>query len=340
MTPSDSKPTMQLPKKSELKFDANESPFNSPMNRYPDATAATLRESWGRHERIPASCIYFCNGTEEAVDHVMRIYAPERTDSVVSVTPTRSVYKRRAEINRLVFREVELRPDNFELDAEALLDSVDNSTRLIFLCSPNNPTGNLLDSESIETILDLFEGMVVVDESYIDFIPQATLLKLLNKYKNLILLRSFSHAWSSAGARLASVVAHPEVIKKLERVGFTHPISSLVIAYAEELMERRLDIDKWSRQVIDERTKVVAALKDVPGCLEIYPSVTNFLLVRFDEVDSVYQYLKSQGIAVRPIHGALRITIGLPGENSALVGALRRRVMPGNESKQDGLFEV
>lgn len=328
MTPSDSKQTMRMQMKGELKFDANESPFNSPMNRYPDATAATLREAWGRHERIPASCIYFCNGTEEAVDLVMRIYAPDRTDSVVSVTPTRSVYRRRAEINRLHFREVPLRSVDFDLNAEALLDSVDNTTRAIFLCSPNNPTGNLLNSEAIETILDLFEGMVVVDESYIDFIPQATLLKLLNKYKNLIIFRSFSHAWSSAGARLAAVVAHPDVIRKMEKVGFMHPISSLVIAYAEELMERRLDIDKWSRQVIDERTKVVAALKDVPGCLEIYPSVTNFLLVRFDNASAVYKYLKRNGIAVRPVFGALRITIGLPGENSALVGALRRRVLP------------
>lgn len=234
MKSSDSPQFMRLQSKGGLKFDANESPFNSPMNRYPDATAATLREAWGRYERIPASCIYFCNGTEEAVDHIMRVYAPDRTDGVVSVSPTRSVYKRRAEINRLAFREVALRAEDFDLDTESLLDNVDNSTRIIFLCSPNNPTGNLLSSEAIETILDLFEGMVVVDESYIDFIPQASLLKLLNKHTNLILLRSFSHAWSSAGARLAAIVARPEVIRKIEKIGFAHPISSLVLAYTEE----------------------------------------------------------------------------------------------------------
>lgn len=311
--------------KASVRLDANESPFNSSDNRYPDEEVLSLRQKWGSHERIPAHCIYFCNGTEEAVDFCMRVYALPCRDSVVSVSPTRGIYKRRAMVNRLEYREVVLDDDGFSLNAEKLLDTVSATTKIIFLCSPNNPTGNLLDAEEVEKVVGRFNGMVVVDESYIDYVPQATLLNLLNTNRNLIILRSFSHAWASAGVRLAAVVAHPEVISDFERIGFAHPIGSLVIRYAMQMVARRFDVDKWVRRTIDERTKVMVALKELPECEEVYPSVANFVLVRFTDTQVVYKYLLKQNIAVRPVHGALRITIGLPAENSALLGALRRR---------------
>lgn len=311
-----------------LRLDANESPFNAPDNRYPDEDLCnSLRRHWGCHERIPESCIYFTNGTEEAIDLCMRLYAFPGRDSLVCLTPTRDLYRRRATLNHIECREVALRENYFSLDVEAVLDAVDDTTQMIFLCSPNSPTGNLLSRSDIEMILELFEGMVVVDESYIDYVPHASVLSLLNKYKNLVILRSFSHAWSAAALRLAAVVARPEVIAQFKQMGWVHPISSLVAHAAWQVVNRRLDIDKWVRQIVSERIKVEIALKELGECIEVYPSDTNFLLVRFSEPQAIYHYLLEQGIAVYPVCGCLRITIGLPGENSALLGALRRRQM-------------
>lgn len=310
-----------------VKLDANESPYNYPDNLYPDRTLMHLREAWGIHERIPPQCIYMCAGTEVAVDHCMRLYAMPGKDSVLSVTPTRSVYKVRARINRLCYREVPLCPSDFSLDVDALLSAIDDSVKLIFICSPNSPTGNLLGRTSLDILLDLYDGMVVIDESYIDFVPQATVLQLLNRHQNLIILRSFSHGWAAAGLRLAAMVARPQVISALAQTGYTHPVSSPVIREAEMLLARRLDIDKWTCQLVEERTKVEIALRGLPGCVDVYPSVANFLLVRFDQPEAVYSDLLREGIKVRQVGQCLRLSIGLPADNSALLSVLRRRVL-------------
>lgn len=313
--------------KAKVRLDANESPFNTPFNRYPDEKdLGELKHNWGKHERIPASCIYFTHGTEEAVDLLMRVYALPNRDSVVAAEPTRSIYKRRAIINRVEYREAALKENDFELDAERILEAVSETTKIIYLCSPNSPTGNLLDAQSIETILQLFEGIVVVDESYIDFVPYKSILPLLNKYKNLVILRSFSHAWSMAGLHLAAIVGYPEVIKNVSCVGLVHPISMVVEDAAARMVKNRLDVDKWVRQIVDERNKVRLALSDLPECKHIYHSDANFLLVRFADTMAIYKYLLKNGIATLPVKGCLRITIGLPNENSALLGALRRRL--------------
>lgn len=313
--------------KAKVRLDANESPFNTPFNRYPDEKdLGELKHNWGKHERIPASCIYFTHGTEEAVDLLMRVYALPNRDSVVAAEPTRSIYKRRAIINRVEYREAALKENDFELDAERILEAVSETTKIIYLCSPNSPTGNLLDAQSIETILQLFEGIVVVDESYIDLVPHKSILPLLNKYKNLVILRSFSHAWSMAGLHLAAIVGYPEVIKNVSCVGLVHPISMVVEDAAARMVKNRLDVDKWVRQIVDERNKVRLALSDLPECKHIYHSDANFLLVRFADTMAIYKYLLKNGIATLPVKGCLRITIGLPNENSALLGALRRRL--------------
>lgn len=312
--------------KASVMLDENESPFNAPYNRYVEEhSLTTLKNNFGKHEHIPSKCIYFCNSTEEATDLLMRIYALPNRDSVVAISPTRSIYKRRALINRLDYREAPLRENDYELDANQVLNAVSETTKIIFLCSPNSPTGNLLDTKEIELILQLFDGMVVVDESYIEFCPQASVVPLLNKYKNLVILRSFSHAWSMAGVHVAALIAYPEIIESVTKVGFIHPISQPATDIVADMVSHRLDVDKWSRQIIDERTKVQLALSDIPECKHIYHSDANFLLVRFTDCQSVYKYLLKAGIAVKPINGCLRITIGLPQDNSALLGALRRR---------------
>lgn len=327
MKQSDESHKNQSKKAVRVKLDANESPYNTPDNLYPDRALMQLRESWGMHERIPARCIYMCAGTEVAVDHCMRMCAVPGKDGVLSVSPTRGIYKRRAAVNHLKYIEVPLNQTDFSLNMDSLLAAIDETVKIVFLCSPNSPTGNFIGRDCLEFLLELYQGMVVVDESYIDFVPQATVLKLLNRHRNLIILRSFSHGWAGAGLRLAAIVARPQVISDIEQIGYIHPVSSPVIREAELLLARRLDVDKWTRQIVDERTKVELALRGLPECLEVYPSVANFLLVRMAQTDAVYSDLLREGIKVRKVGGCLRLTIGLPAENSALLSVLRRRSM-------------
>ncbi len=327
---------MKLPKniqtprkrpKAKLYLDANESPFNAPLNKYPsEAALSILKQEWGKHERIPERCIYFCNGTEEAVDLLLRTYALPTRDSIVIPCPTRTVYKRRAMVNRVECREAQLKTDDFELDADNVVNCISSTTKLLFLCNPNSPTGNSFKLEDVEVIIQLFEGMVVIDESYIEFSQKQSAISLLNKYKNVVLIRSFSHAWSCAGLQLACIVAHPEAIAEVSKVGFAHPLNSVVMEQALQKVRNRLEVDKCVRQILDERTKVIIALSELPECVHIYPSDANFILVRFKDSAQIYKYLIKEGIAVFPVQGCLRITIGIPSDNSALLGALRRRI--------------
>lgn len=312
-----------------LRLHANESPFNSPENRYPDTALTRLKSQWGCHEGIPPRCCYVCNGTEESVDLVIRIFCDPMRDEVLAIKPSRNIYTRRAAINGVTCREVALNADDFSLNTDALTEAIRTNTKAIFLCSPNSPTGNLLTADDIATLAELFEGIIVVDESYIEFAPKHSSVMLLNRHPNIVIVRSFSHAWASAAIRMAIVVAHPCVVKYLELTGMTHPISTLCSDYAERLVKRRLDVDKWVRQLVDEREKVVLALKELPICQCIYPSEANFVMVRMQHCQSIISYLKQQHIAVTDcsvhpeLQGCLRISISLPVDNSRLLGALR-----------------
>ncbi len=313
-----------------LRLDANESPFNSPECRYPDSRFTQLKTLWGRQEGIPAKCCYLCGGTEQAVDLTIRIFCNPGLEEVVAMTPSRSVYARRAQLNEVRCTQVPLADESFALDADSVVESVRHNTKVIFLCNPNSPTGNVLSAESIATLADLFAGIVVVDESYVEFARGQSSVRLINDHPNVVILRSFSHAWASAAVRLAVVVAHPSLISYYECMGLCHPVSNLVADYAERLVRRRLDVDKWVRQLVDERAKVVLALRQLPVCQKVYPSETNFLMVRLHRRDDVVRYLAEQGIAVLPLRGdsriadCVRITVSLPVDNSRLLGALRK----------------
>lgn len=309
-------------KLSMLRLDANESPFNSPENLYPDRELTAVKKLWGQYEHIPPSYIYLCNGTEESVDLCIRSFVEPFQGEILTVTPTRSVYIKRASVNRVTYREC-LLSDDYKLDVDSLLSLVTEATKLIFLCSPNSPTGNSFSRSDIELILQRFDGFLVLDESFIDFCLQNSKLSLLNTYDNLIILRSFSHAWSSAGARLASIVAHPQLIQKIESVGLTHPLNTFAINYFNELLDRRVEVHKWVRQIVEERTKVVLALKALPLNLKVYHSDANFVFVTNDKKDFLYQYLLKHGVSVRNTGGGLRISIGMPRDNSVLLSVLR-----------------
>ena len=312
-----------------LRLHANESPFNSPENRYPDTALLRLKSQWGCHEGIPPRCCYLCNGTEEAVDLAVRIFCEPGRDEVIALRPSRGIYAKRADLNGVGCHEVSLRPDDFSLDVDAVIENVRMNTKVIFLCNPNSPTGNLLSVDDIATLADLFSGIIVVDESYIEFAPKQSAVMLLNRHPNVLIIRSFSHAWASAAIRMSVVVAYPNVVKYFELMGMSHPISTLCSDYAERLVKHRLDVDKWVRQLIDERGKVVLALKELPVCQRIYPSETNFIMVRMLQCQEVVSYLNQQHIAVATcanhpsLADCVRITISLPVDNSRLLGALR-----------------
>lgn len=313
-----------------VRLDRNESPFNAPDNRYPVTDFAELAHLWGRHEGIPPECVCFCHGTEEAVDLTLRLFCRPGQDSVAVESPTRSVYARRARLYGVRCVKVELdEAAGFAPDAARFLSAA-GSARVAFVCNPNDPTGAPISIDTLEQILDGFDGMVVVDESYVDFAPSVTALRLLNKYSRLVLFRSFSHAWASAGACAAAIVARPRLAALYRAVGHTHPLSSPCAAYLSELFADRLDVDKWTRQVVEEREKVCAALRSLSVCERVFPSAANFLYVKVKSPGRLHKYLLSEGVAVRlcrsdsVTEGYLRVTIGLPYENSRFVGAMRR----------------
>ena len=313
-----------------LRLDLTTSPFNAPLNAYPDAEALSLKQEWGRHEGIPPQCICFCHGTETALDWALRIYCKAGRDNLVTTNPSRSVYERRARLHRVDCRFAALDTESFALRPQGLMHVADAQTRLFIVTSPGSPTGVTVKLDDIEALLKTRKQTVIVDEAYIDFQPKDTALPLLNRYDNLIILRSFSHAWAAAALRLTAVVAHPDVIKLFEQALPDFPLSSPVLKEAMKLCKMRLDVDRWSRRVIEERVRLQLALKDIPGCLKVYPSAANFLLTRWSDADYVAERLADEGIMVRRFKGhtllsdCLRFTVGLPTDNSRLLGALRR----------------
>lgn len=311
-----------------VRLDANESPFNFPLNRYPDSAQRSLRAALSSVAGVRPECILPVGGAAEAVDALLRLLCRPATDNVVSIDPTCAIFAERAAINDVEYRRVPL-DARFDITADALLEACDARTKVLFLCSPNSPTGNLLDRREVERVLAAFEGLVAVDEAYIDFAAGASVLPLLGQYRNLVVLRSFSKAWAMAGVRIGAALAAPEVVAWLERVVVPQGVSRPAEESLCEMLRRRFDVDKWVKQTLDERTKVMLAVSELPYCRQVFPSQANFFLFRADGASRVHAHLAAQGIAVRDCSAltackdCLRVTIGLPHENNALISALR-----------------
>ena len=308
-----------------LRFDHNELPYNAPYNRYPSADLERLGEVWGKIEHIPPQCIYWCgSGSEQAVDWCLRLFCRGKGQAA-AFTPSRSLYRRRAQANFVDFQEFPLHPeDGFRLNADSFLRKVSPAVRLLFVCSPNNPTGTLADTAEVERILSVFSGMVVVDESYMNRTQMQTLLPLMNKYSNLVILRSFSHTWNAAALRMAALIAHPDVIERIKRMGYAHPLSLPQIEAATHLVRNIGEVYRWNRRLVEERERMAAALRELPSGITVFPSAANFLFVEFQNSSAVCQYLRKQDITVKPYGRFLRIGILLPATNAALLAALRK----------------
>ena len=309
-------------------LDANENPYNGPLNRYPDPLQLEVKKQLAKVKGVAEDCIFLGNGSDEAIDLMYRCFTEPKVDNVVAMDPTYGMYKVCADINDVEYRTVSLNED-FSLNADNILAACDNHTKVIWLCSPNNPTGNALDRGAIEKILKDFEGLVVVDEAYCDFSSQKPFRTELSKYPNIVVLNTMSKAWGSAGIRLGMAFASKDIIDILNKVKYPYNVNALTQREALELLADPYEVDKWVRTILLERSRVVDAIKVLPICRKVYPTDANFVLGEVDDARKTYEYLVDRGIIVRnrnSVHlcnGCLRITIGTKTENQELLAALR-----------------
>ena len=309
-------------------LDANENPYNNPYNRYPDPLQKELKARIAQIKGVDADNIFLGNGSDEAIDLAYRCFTRPGVDNVVAIEPTYGMYKVCADINDVEYRPVLLDAD-FQIKADALLDACDSNTKLIWICSPNNPTANNIRRDEIIDTIRRFSGIVIVDEAYSDFSSERPLRLDLAEYPNLIVLNTFSKAWGCAAIRLGMAFAGKAVIDIFNKVKYPYNVNALTQRAALEALKDPYAVDKWVKTILLERGRMVEAFNLLPCCLKIYPSDANFLLVKFTDAQAVYGYLKDSGIIVRNrtrvtlCGDCLRITIGSKGENNALLSALR-----------------
>lgn len=308
-------------------IDANENPFNTPYNRYPDPMQWELKKRIGELRGTTPDTIFIGNGSDEAIDLLIRAFCEPATDNVLSIDPSYGMYEVSANVNHVGFRKVRLQSD-FSLDPDTLLAQIDAQTKLIFLCSPNNPTANTLKREDIYRVLNGFEGIVVIDEAYIDFSSSPSFVPELAQHPNLVVLQTLSKAWGAAGIRLGMAFASPEIISLMNKIKYPYNVNQLTQEKALEILNREADMKEQLRNILAERSLLETTLPQVACVKELYPSDANFMLVRVEDANATYEYLVRQGIIVRNrnnvtlCEGCLRITIGTPEENTVLLKAL------------------
>ena len=316
-------------KEAHVFLDANENPYNAPYNRYPDPLQRELKAMLSKVKGVPVENIFLGNGSDEAIDLVFRIFCQPGRDNVVSIAPTYGMYQVCADINDVEYRQV-LLEDNYQFKAADLLAATDEHTKAIWLCSPNNPTGNSLDRDEILKVIDQFGGIVVVDEAYIDFAQQLSLRQELPRHPNLIILQTMSKAWGSAAIRLGMAFASREIISLYNKVKYPYNVNLLTQQQAQEMLRDPFEVDKWVRTLLGERTRLMQAFQELPICEQVYKTDANFFLARMTDAQQIYDYLVDRGIIVRNrtrvhlCHNCLRITVGTRSENAELLSALRQ----------------
>ncbi|HKK61484.1 MAG TPA: histidinol-phosphate transaminase [Bacteroidales bacterium] len=308
-------------------LDANENPFNKPLNRYPDPYQHALKTKIALLKDVPVEQLFLGNGSDEAIDVLFRIFCEPGKDQVVSIDPTYGMYQVCAGINDVGYKKVLLKPD-FSLDKNALKAACNAQTKLLFICTPNNPTSNSFSRKDILELVNGLEVMVIVDEAYIDFSSRESLKNEVTIHKNLVILQTFSKAWGMAGIRLGMGIVHPEVLHYMNKVKYPYNLNALTIKHALEAIENTVEMQEWVHTILAERDKLERKLKRFRFVEKVHPSDANFLLVRVRKPKKVYNYLIEKQIIVRDrsnislIEGSLRITIGSPAENAALAEAL------------------
>lgn len=309
-------------------LDANENPFFTGANRYPDPLQEHLKVRLGQLRHVHYENIFAGNGSDEAIDLLIRAFCEPGEDNIVSFKPTYGMYRVCADINNVEYRDV-LLTSQYQLDKDALFDKIDEHTKLIFLCSPNNPTSNSLIREDIIYLLDHFEGLLVLDEAYIDFSAQPSFLSKLSSYPNLVILQTLSKAWGMAGIRLGMAFASRDIIRILSKIKYPYNINKLTQTFALERLNDEKEKNDWVRTIIAERDRLMPELMALDEVEDILPSDANFLMVKFRQPKAIFKYLLQKKIIVRdrstvPLcEGCLRITVGTEAENRELVKALK-----------------
>ncbi|KAA2241760.1 histidinol-phosphate transaminase [Chitinophaga agrisoli] len=312
-------------------LDANENSFGSPLpkdyNRYPDPMQWQLKYKLADIKGVPPQHIFIGNGSDEVIDVLYRALCNPGVDNVVLCPPTYGMYEVSARINDVVIRQVSLTED-FQLDMPALQQAVDENTKLIFVCSPNNPTGNSINRSDIELLLNNFDGIVVVDEAYINFARQKTFIQELTEYPNLVVMQTLSKAWGLAALRVGMAFAGEEIINVMNKIKPPYNISQAAQELALQALENVAQVNEWIKETVVQRDVLAASLINLPIVLQVYPSDANFILAKTTDAKGIYQYLVEQGIVVRDrsrvelCAGCLRITVGTPEENETLINTL------------------
>lgn len=308
-------------------LDANENPFNKPYNRYPDPLQRKLKDKIAVIKQCRADQIFLGNGSDEPIDLLFRAFCEPGQDNIVSIDPTYGMYQVAADINNIEVRKIKLKED-YSFSADELLAAADDKSKLAFVCSPNNPTANLMDKAEMLKLIQNFKGLVVVDEAYIDFAPGESLLPELEKYPNLVILQTFSKAWGMAGIRLGMAFASPDIIRILNKIKYPYNINILTQKKALKLIKKEDDKNDWVKLLLKERGKLAEDLSKFPFVVKVYPSDANFLLVKMHDARGIYEYLVENGIIVRDrskvvlCDDSLRITVGSPEENEILMEKL------------------
>ncbi|MES2110380.1 MAG: histidinol-phosphate transaminase [Bacteroidota bacterium] len=313
-------------------LDANENAFGSPLeqqyNRYPDPLQADLKRRITDIKGVPPRNIFVGNGSDEAIDILFRAFCNPGVDNVILVPPTYGMYQVSANINDVAVKNVPL-TEEFQLNLEGIAEAIDKNTKLIFICSPNNPTGNSINRTDVETLLANFHGIVVIDEAYINFSRQKTFIQELTEYANLVVLQTLSKAWGLAGLRVGMAFASEEIIEVMNKVKPPYNVNEASQQLALQALGNVSLVNVWIKETLEQRDRLVLTLKDFDFVVDIYPSDANFILVKTTNANGIYDFLVHKGIIVRNrsrvelCEGCLRITVGTPDENDILLQTLQ-----------------
>lgn len=315
--------------KAEVFLDANENPFDTGMNRYPDPLQWAVKEQISQLKSVPVENIFLGNGSDEVIDLLIRIFCEPRKDEIILLPPTYGMYKVSADIADVAQREISLTKD-FQPDVPAILAEANKNSKLLFVCSPNNPTGNDMQADKIHELCAKFPGIVVVDEAYIDFSPQESFSQQLAQYPNLVVMQTFSKAWGLAGIRLGMAFASTGIIGLLNKVKPPYNVNQLTQKAALEALQQHEQQQRMVKEILTERSRLEESFEQLSFIEETLPSDANFILIRVADPNGLYQYLVEEGIIVRnrsKVHlcaGGIRITVGLPAENEKLLAALKK----------------
>ena len=314
-------------------LDANENAYGSPLNenfnRYPDPLQWQVKFALAKIKGVPAENIFIGNGSDEVIDLAYRIFCEPGKDNVIICPPTYGMYEVCAHINDIEIRKVNL-SDNFQLEVEGILTATDEHTKLLFICSPNNPTGNNMNRVEIEMLLNNFAGLVIIDEAYINFSRQKTFMQELTEYPNLMVMQTLSKAWGLAALRLGLGFASLDVINVFNKVKPPYNISAASQQLALDALQNTMRVNKWIKETVSERKLLGRQISEFSFVENVYESDANFLLIKVNDANELYKYLSAKKIVVRNrskevlCGNCIRITIGTPTENKILIGALKK----------------